>query len=181
MSSLLEPDSSFTQSALAESTTTAQSRSKKWRAPVWAECRRPTQDENQGLLYCKHCTLDSPPYGTSVSQNMTKHLKSNHKITVEKALSKNQVAVNQQLKQLWHQAQAEGDGKTEEFDTKILEACLDTAVITKALISLIVVRNLSFALVEWPEFYTFCQVLNRASEGKITTSHSGVYNKVKEA
>ena len=91
---------------------------------------------------------------------MTKHLKSCHKIIVKKALSKNQVTVNQQLRQLWHQAQAEGDSKTEEFDTKILEACLDTVVITEALISLIVVRNLSFALVEWPEFHTFCQVLN---------------------
>ena len=55
------------------------------------------------------------------------------------------------------------------------------SVITKALIMLIIVQNLSFTLVEWPEFYTFCQVLNRASEGKITTSHLGVANKVKEA
>ncbi len=54
-------------------------------------------------------------------------------------------------------------------------------VITKALITLIVVQNLSFALVEWPEFHTLCHVLNRASEGKITTSYSGVANKVKEA
>ena len=54
-------------------------------------------------------------------------------------------------------------------------------VITKALIMLIVIQNLSFTLVKWPEFHTFCQVLNRASEGKITTSHSGVANKVKEA
>ena len=72
-------------------------------------------------------------------------------------------------------------GETEEFDIEVLEACLDTTVITEALISLIVVRNLSYALVEWPEFHTLCQVLNCASKGKITTSHSGVANKVKEA
>jgi hypothetical protein len=89
--------------------------------------------------------------------------------------------MNEQLKQLWYQAQADGDNEVEEFDTEVLEACLNIAVITEALISLIVVRNLSFTLVEWPEFHTFCQVLNRACEGKITTSHSGVYNKVKEA
>jgi hypothetical protein len=52
------------------------------------------------------------------------------------------------------------NGKTNELDIEILEACLNTGVITKALISFIVVQNLSFALVEWPEFHTFCQVLN---------------------
>jgi hypothetical protein len=110
---------------------------------------------------------------------MKKHLKSHHQIIVEKALSKNQVAVNKQMRQLYQQAGA--NSEREEFDTEILEACLDTSVITEALITLIVVRNLSFTLVEWPEFHTLCQVLNRASKGKITTSHSGVANKVKEA
>jgi hypothetical protein len=58
-------------------------------------------------------------------------------------------------------------GETEEFDTAVLENCLDMAVITEALITLIVVRNLSYALVEWPEFHTLCQVLNRASRGRL--------------
>jgi hypothetical protein len=73
------------------------------------------------------------------------------------------------------------NGEAEKFDTEVLEACFNKSVITEALISLIVIQNLSFALVEWPEFHTFCQALNRASEGKITTSHSGVYNHIKEA
>ena len=181
MSSLLEPDSSFAASASVESTTTTQSLSTRWRSNVWAHCRRPTTNENQDFLYCSHCLVDSmpPPYGTAVSQNMKKHLKGRYRITIEKALSKNQVAVNKQLRQLYQQAEA--NSEKDEFDTEILEACLDTSVITEALITLIVVRNLSFALVEWPEFHTFCQVLNRASKGKITTSHSGVANKVKEA
>jgi hypothetical protein len=110
---------------------------------------------------------------------MRVHLKRHHQITIEKALSKNQAIVQQQLKQLYHQAKANGEAN--EFNTEILEACLDKSVITEALISLIVVQNLSFALVEWPEFHTLCQVLNRASKGKITTSHSGVYNHIKEA
>jgi hypothetical protein len=181
MSSLLEPDSSFAASASAESSTTTQSQSTKWRSNVWEHCRRPTKDENTAFLYCSHCLLDSgkSPYGTAIAQNMKKHLKTHHQIVVEKALSKNQVAVNKQMRQLYQQAGA--NSERDEFDTEILEACLDTSVITEALITLIVVRNLSFILVEWPEFHTLCQVLNRASEGKITTSHSGVANKVKEA
>jgi hypothetical protein len=163
MSSLLELDSSFTQSALADSTTTTQSKSKKWRAPCWKYCRRPTQDDlKQDVLYCAQCTTN--PYSTRVSKNMTDHLRRHHQIIVVPSTSKGQVAVNEQLKQLWYQAQADGDNEVEEFDTEVLEACLNTAVITEALISLIVVRNLSFTLVEWPEFYTFCQVLNRACE-----------------
>jgi hypothetical protein len=111
---------------------------------------------------------------------MTKHINRHHPhITIEKALSKNQEAVNQQLRQLYRQAETNGDA--EEFNLEILETSLNVPVFTEALITLIVVRNLSFAIVEWAEFHTLCQVLNKASKGKITTSHSGVYNKVKEA
>jgi hypothetical protein len=89
------------------------------------------------------------------------------------------VAVNLQLRQYYQQAT--GTSEQEELDTKILEAHLNTLIITEALITLIIVRNLSYTLVEWPEFYTFCQVLNRATKGKITTSYSGIASLVKEA
>jgi hypothetical protein len=72
-------------------------------------------------------------------------------------------------------------GDTKEFDIEVLKGCLDIIVITKALITLIVVRNLLYTMVEWPEFYTLCQVLNRACEGKITTTYSIIANKVKQA
>jgi hypothetical protein len=86
---------------------------------------------------------------------MAKHIKKHHpEIIIEKALSKTQEAVKKQLRQLYHQAEATGEAK--EFDLEILEASLNTTVLTEALISLIVVRNLLYATVEWPEFYTFC-------------------------
>jgi hypothetical protein len=53
--------------------------------------------------------------------------------------------VNKQIRQLYQQARA--NSKKEEFNTKILEACLNTLVITKALITLIVVQNLFFTFV----------------------------------
>jgi hypothetical protein len=46
---------------------------------------------------------------------------------------------------------------------------------------LIVVRNLPFRTVKWPEFYTFCQVLNPESSGFITTAHSQVGKKTEES
>ena len=51
-------------------------------------------------------------------------------------------------------------------------------MIDEALISLIVVQNLPFAIVEWPEFHTLCQALNSESEGMITTAHSIVTKKL---
>jgi hypothetical protein len=113
MSSSIKPDSSFVRSATGESAAgelaaTTQTYDKKWKLPVWQYCRCPTADEDQDHLYCAHC----PPYPTledyielyhaKHSENMKKHLFRHHCITVEKALSKNQVEVNQQLKQLYH-------------------------------------------------------------------------------
>ena len=47
-------------------------------------------------------------------------------------------------------------------------------MLIEALLSLIVVRNQPFTLVEWPEFHALCRALNPAYEGKITTAHSQV-------
>jgi hypothetical protein len=55
-------------------------------------------------MYCE-LGATPPPYGTDLAGNLTKHIKRHHKeITLEKALSKNQEAVNQQMKQLYRQA-----------------------------------------------------------------------------
>jgi hypothetical protein len=48
------------------------------------------------------------------------------------------------------------DGEAKEFDFEILEASINTIILTEALITLIVVRNLSYTMVEWPEFHTLC-------------------------
>jgi hypothetical protein len=100
MSSLLEPDFSLTLSETAESST---DHSKKY-SLVWKHTCRPNPNENPALLYCIHCKLDSTPlpYGTHAAENMSKHIKRHHKeVVLEKALSKNQEAVNQQIRQLY--------------------------------------------------------------------------------
>ena len=62
------------------------------------------------------------------------------------AISKNQAMVNLQLRQYYHQAT--GTSEQEELDTEILEAYLNISVIIKALITLIIIRNLSYILVK---------------------------------
>ena len=68
---------------------------------------------------------------------MATHLRRHHNIIVEKPLSKNQEAVNQQLKQYYHKAEVSGD--TTELDTKILKKHLFQEVIIEALVTLIIV------------------------------------------
>jgi hypothetical protein len=52
-------------------------------------------------------------------------------------------------------------------------------VINEALLTLIVVRNLPFVIVKWPEFHALCQAFNSQSEGVITTAHSTITKKLK--
>ena len=110
---------------------------------------------------------------------MATHLKRHHQILVEKATSKSYELASQQLRQYYHEVETNGD--TTELDAKILKKHLFQAVITKALVSLIVVQNLSFCIVEWAEFHTLCQALNKEYKGMITTTHSQVKERVKEA
>jgi len=62
------------------------------------------------------------------------------------AISKNQAIVNLQLRQYYHQATRTSE--QEELNTKILEAHLNISVIIEALISLIIIRNLSYTLIK---------------------------------
>jgi hypothetical protein len=110
---------------------------------------------------------------------MRKHIERNHKIQVELTPSRIQTTTLQQLKQLY--LKAESSSQTSKVDTQVFRKQLDQDVINEALISLIVVQNLPFTAVEWPEFHTFCQVLNPESKDAITTTHSQVKNKIKKA
>ena len=101
MSSLLEPDFSLIPSETVDSTTDYSRKS----APVWEHSRCPNPDENQALLYCKHCKLDTEKllYSASSFSSITKHIIQHYKdVSLKKGISKNQEAVNKQMRQLYH-------------------------------------------------------------------------------
>jgi hypothetical protein len=184
MSSVFDADSSVAPSVTPESTTTSQIRKNyKKSSPVWAHTRMPLEDENPDFLYCSYCEPNSTikrTYGSESSSAMTKHINRYHPLVIiEKATNKKQEIVNQQLRQLYRQAKT--NGNAEEFSLEVLETSFDQSILLETLITLIVVRNLSFTIVEWPEFHVFCQVLNKGCQGKITTTHSTVRIKVEEA
>ena len=64
---------------------------------------------------------------------------------------------------------------------QILKKSINKATFIEALISLIIIYNLSFYIVEWLAFYAFCQVLNAACEGMIPTAYATIRTKVEEA
>jgi hypothetical protein len=147
---------------------------------TWAHTR-PARNEEPGysgktrIKYCIHC-IEPASYGTSVTTNMRNHLNSKHQIIVESAPGSIQTATIGQLQQLY--IRAESTGQTKTIDAQALQKVLDQDVINDALISLIVVRNLPFRLVEWPEFHTLCQVINPQSNDYITVAHSQVPKKI---
>jgi len=110
---------------------------------------------------------------------MRKHLKGKHNIDVETSVSQVQVAALEQLEQLY--LRAKSLGQAENIDDQVFKNQLNQDIVNEALISLIVVRNLPFRMVEWPEFHALCQVLNPKSESFITTAHSQIGRKIKEA
>jgi hypothetical protein len=90
---------------------------------------------------------DKLPYGSDTSLAITKHIQQHYlTIVIKKPLSKKQEVVKQQLQQLYIQTKTNKD--TNKFHLKVFKACLNNKVVLEALITLIVVRNLSYNLVK---------------------------------
>jgi hypothetical protein len=156
MSSFLQDaDSSCAAESATASHTSTRKKGKK-SSLIWAHTREPLKHEDQELLYCSYCDINdtTKPHGSDNASSMTKHIRSQHKtVIIELGVSKSQEVVRQQLKSIYRQAAASGD--TEELDKKILEKSINQDALIEALVTLIVLHNLSFCIVEWPAFYTF--------------------------
>ena len=75
-----------------------------------------------------------------------------YSILIETIVGKIQAKTLEQLQALY--ARAELLGLTDEIDKHIFMRQLDQEVINKALVLLIVIRNLPFRFVEWPKTHT---------------------------
>ena len=169
-------------SSYIASTTQESTRTRGPTSAVWAHSRTALDGEDPAYKYCIPCTKENavPIFKTKgIPSNLQAHLKAKHSILVDVTIGYIQAKALEQLKELY--SRAESSSQTEEIDTHIFSRQLDLDIVNKALISLIVVRNLPFRAVEWPEFHTFCQVLNPQSKGVITTAHSQVAKKIKES
>ncbi len=139
---------------------------------TWAHTREARNEEplsqaNKRLLYCMHCET----YSTTVTTNFRHHLRSKHDIHVTE-VSSNEIVVAERLQTLYQNAKSEATATA--LQQEVLTDVLDRDVILEALATLIIRRNLSFCIVEWPEFRVFCQTLNSQSRQHIVTAHSSV-------
>ena len=162
--------SSFAPSITQDSIETASKKSRKHSAiETWAHTREPKdgEPECQGknlIFYCKYCS--DPPYSATASNSFRYHLETIHGVKVESTPSLVQSATS--------------TGQTQQLDVHVLQKVLDKDVIDEALITLIVVRDLPFCIVEWPEFHAFCRVLNPEVKSNIITTQSEVAKKVEK-
>ena len=86
--------------------------------------------------------------------------------------SSTKVAAFEKLKQLYDEASAQND--ITEFDSYVLKKILNKDVIEQALLNLIIIYNLLFQAVKWPELYILCQALNLELRSCILASHATV-------
>jgi hypothetical protein len=173
-----EVESLQAPSTTQDSVETGSKKSKRGKSAhtTWIHTRTARDGEDSRLKFCIHCT-GTPPYSTTVSTNMRIHLESKHGIVVDRTPGPIQAETVRQLQQLYTRAQS--SGQTEEIDTQVYRKRLNQDIINEALITLIVVRNLPFRVIEWPEFRAFCQVLNPESSDFITTTHSQITKQIK--
>jgi hypothetical protein len=90
--------------------------------------------------------MNEEPYNIKNSTNIATYLRRHHDITAKKSLNKNQIIVNEQLKQIYHEIEISDD--IIKFNIEILKKHLFQIVITEILIILIIVRNLSFYFIK---------------------------------
>jgi hypothetical protein len=187
MASQLVTDTSFEQIAsnTSDVSSTLTWKDKEWRSEVWTFCRPPNLSENQTYLYCAQCPQDpsddnykKAPYGENRPGNMKIHLEKFHKIYI-KIENKAQEKAIRQLNQLHLQAKA--SGLANDFEKGIIKGSINHEVLIQALITMIVVRNLSFTIVEWPEFHAFTKALNPETKGLLPTSHNTIRRYIQKA
>jgi hypothetical protein len=168
-----EEDSSIIINSFESLEVSSTQTSRKNTSNIHQYCRKPSEEEplrdsqNRRLYYCSLCS-----YHGSSTTNIRYHLQSKHKIQSDEPIPRTKATAIAQLQALWKQASI--NNQSAEFDSLILKSVLNKEVLTQALINLIIVRNLPFRAVEWPEFHTFCQALNPESGSFITTAHSEV-------
>jgi hypothetical protein len=172
MASDIDSSSNLDPSSSILSTNTQAARTKS--SPVHQHTRparenEPEKDPSNGrkILYCKHCS-----YGNSITTNIRQHLFRQHEIQVEIRTNSTKATAIEKLLDLWHTAME--DRTTNQLERLVLEKVLNKDISQKALLELIVTRNLPLSIVQWPEFHTFCGTLNPRSINILPTSHSTV-------
>jgi len=155
------------------STQQGSQKERKLTSPIHEYARPPKDDEptkdakGRKILYCIRCS-----HPASSTTNLQYHVKAKHHIDVKLNDGRTKGPASEKLKQLYAEALAQDD--TTEVDSCVLKSVLNEDVIEQAVLNLIVVHNLPFRAVQWPELHVLCQALNPESKSHIPASHTTV-------
>ncbi|KAK3360342.1 hypothetical protein B0T25DRAFT_535425 [Lasiosphaeria hispida] len=145
------------------------------------EHTRPPQDEEPAqkgknhMYYCKYC----PAWSAQNTSNFRQHIQSKHGIAIISQSRKVDDSSNTTLQSLYEKAMV--INQTSELDAQILKRALNKEVITQAIVSLIVIKNLSFQIIKSPYFHALCKALNPTASNKILSSHSTIKEHVRKS
>lgn len=177
-------DTEVTEQSLPTSSKTSQIKSRTRTAKsTWQHSREPRGDEpernssNHRIFYCKYCD----DFQTTASTTFRNHLLKRHEITVQSGENASSNTVASQIQQLYTRAESANTEARTEISSQVLQSILNKDVISEALISLIVVRNLPFRLVEWPEFQALVQLINPESKNYFPKSHTEIPKKIQQS
>ena len=172
-----EADSSINLDCSSTTSSTTK-KSKKLNSPIHEFTRErknhePEKDEKGSkLLYCAFCE-----YSTSVTTNLRRHLQKNHEIDVLARENRTKKEAESRLKEYWNQAIKD---ETDEMKSYVLNSILNQQVLKQTLVELIVVRNLPFTVIQWPEFHAFCGSLNSIAKDALPTSPTTIVTYIQD-
>src|ERR1051326_8534198 len=132
------------------------------------------------VIFCKHCT-NQPPYQAKDLSNMNRHLKEKHNIHASSAPRVKAVSV-EQLKKLYEELCEEESPELNEFEKQVMQryAEKNRTAMTQILVRLIVVRNLPFQAIEWPELHTICNLFNPFAKSILPACASTITTRIRE-
>jgi len=137
---------------------------------LWAHTREPDEGEKvesgkYKIMYCTYCG-----YSTPVATNFRRHLREKHTLECESTPLTQREDISQSFERLYRKAAM--IGREKEIEQACFDKVVNQDVVNEALVSLIVVRNLAYRAVEWPEFHHLCMALNSRSLSLLPSSHS---------
>jgi hypothetical protein len=149
---------------------------------LWKHTRPPKEGEPDRksklkLMYCAYCVAPQA-YVTEVSTNFRRHLTRQHDIEVE---CENTAADDIVLAFERLYGQAAKIGREGELQEACLSHAIDQEAVNEALVSLIVIRNLSYRAVEWRELHHLVMAFNKSSVRYLPRSHSTMGELIKQS
>lgn len=176
--------SAMTPIAGPNSTRRVQKRRRQRADAIWSYARalnlafEPTREGGRKLWYCKY--PECAEYYCKSTNAARWHMLHTHEIEViEKGeVSKIKKACQSDIRELYKKQELQKQDTAEQTVRNTLKAAAEPIRIKEALLRLIILHDLPFNTVEWPQFHTFIHTINYMAGGTVWTSHQSVANAI---